>query len=173
MRADSRFGLAPRRGWLCWLRLERAVLANPRISRCAVSPSRTLLHSGMRRRWWASTSASETPTDTRSTSRTVGLGLWVGPDSVGVLQFVPGVEVAGHGEETVRVDAILDSQRFSDVLSRIGLSIWCKVLRFVWKAGSCGKGMGHPQDLDHPSRTAHPGDGVKDTFPISPSFCVV
>ena len=46
------------------------------------------------------------------------LGLWVGPDSVGVLQFVPGVEVAGRAEETVRVDAVLDSKRFSDVLSR-------------------------------------------------------
>ena len=46
------------------------------------------------------------------------LGLWVGPDSVGVLQFVPGVEVAGRAEETVRVDAILDSKRFSDVLSQ-------------------------------------------------------
>lgn len=46
------------------------------------------------------------------------LGLWVGPDSVGVLQFVPGVEVAGRTEETVRVDAILDSKRFSDVLSQ-------------------------------------------------------
>ena len=34
------------------------------------------------------------------------LGLWVGPDSVGVLQFVPGVEVAGRAEETVRVDAV-------------------------------------------------------------------
>ena len=31
--------------------------------------------------------------------------------------------------------------------------------------------MGHPQNLDHPSPTAHPGDGVKDTFPISP--CVL
>ena len=46
------------------------------------------------------------------------LGLWVGSDSVGVLQFVPGVEVAGRAEETVRVDAILDSKRFSDVLSQ-------------------------------------------------------
>jgi len=46
------------------------------------------------------------------------LSLWVGPDSVGVLQFVPGVEVAGRAEETVRVDAILDSKRFSDVLSQ-------------------------------------------------------
>ena len=46
------------------------------------------------------------------------LGLWVGPDSVGVLQFVPGVGVAGRAEETIRVDAVLDSKRFSDVLSR-------------------------------------------------------
>ena len=46
------------------------------------------------------------------------LGLWVGIDSVGVLQFVPGVEIASHAEETVRVDAILDSKRFSDILSR-------------------------------------------------------
>ena len=46
------------------------------------------------------------------------LGLWVGADSVGVLQFVPGAEIARHGEEMVRVDAVLDSKRFSDVLSR-------------------------------------------------------
>ncbi len=46
------------------------------------------------------------------------LGLWVGADSVGVLQFVPGAEIARYGEETVRVDAVLDSKRFSDVLSR-------------------------------------------------------
>lgn len=46
------------------------------------------------------------------------LGLWVGSDSVGVLQFDPGADIAGHGEELVRVDAVLDSKRFSDVLSR-------------------------------------------------------
>lgn len=46
------------------------------------------------------------------------LGLWVGADSVGVLQFVPGAEIARHAEEMVRVDAVLDSKRFSDVLSR-------------------------------------------------------
>ena len=46
------------------------------------------------------------------------LGLWVGVDSVGVLHFVPGVEIAGHAEETVQVEAVLDSRRFSDVLSR-------------------------------------------------------
>jgi hypothetical protein len=46
------------------------------------------------------------------------LGLWVGADSVGVLQFVPGAEIVGHGEMSVRVDAVLDSKRFSDVLSR-------------------------------------------------------
>ena len=46
------------------------------------------------------------------------LGLWVGADSVGVLQFVPGVQIAGNGEERVRVDAVLDSKRFSKVLSQ-------------------------------------------------------
>lgn len=46
------------------------------------------------------------------------LGLWVGADSVGVLQFISGTEIARHGDEMVRVDAVLDSKRFSDVLSR-------------------------------------------------------
>ena len=46
------------------------------------------------------------------------LGLWVGADSVGVLQFVPGAEIARRAEEVVRVDAVLDSKRFSDLLSR-------------------------------------------------------
>lgn len=46
------------------------------------------------------------------------LGFWVGVDSVGVLQFVPGVEIGGKKEGVVRVDAVLDSKLFSNVISR-------------------------------------------------------
>lgn len=46
------------------------------------------------------------------------LGLWVGADSVGVLQFVSGESLARRADAVVRLDAVLDSRRFSDVLSK-------------------------------------------------------
>ena len=46
------------------------------------------------------------------------LGLWLAGDSVGRLVFAEGEELDGKAEATVRLDAILDSKRFGDVLSR-------------------------------------------------------
>lgn len=46
------------------------------------------------------------------------LGLWVAGDSVGRLEFVPGEEIARRSEEQVRLNAILDSRKFGDVLSK-------------------------------------------------------
>ena len=45
------------------------------------------------------------------------LGLWVASDSVGILQFAPGERLARKSDAVVRLDAVLDSHRFSDVLS--------------------------------------------------------
>ena len=46
------------------------------------------------------------------------LGLWVGSDSVGILQFAPGERLARKSDAVVRLDAVLDSRRFSEVLSQ-------------------------------------------------------
>ena len=70
------------------------------------------------------------------------LGLWVGPDSVGVLHFVPGSEIARDGDEMVRVDAVLDSQRFSDVLSRNWFEYLVQGAPIRVEGWICGKAWG-------------------------------
>ena len=45
------------------------------------------------------------------------LGLWVGADSVGILQFAPGERLARKANAVVRLDAVLNSQLFSEVIS--------------------------------------------------------
>ena len=46
------------------------------------------------------------------------LGLWLAGDSVGRLVFAEGEELSRKTEATIRLDAVLDSKRFGDVLSR-------------------------------------------------------
>ena len=46
------------------------------------------------------------------------LGLWVARDSVGFLSFVPGEQIGRRTEAEVRLNAVLDSRVFGEVLSK-------------------------------------------------------
>lgn len=67
------------------------------------------------------------------------LGLWVAGDSVGVLRFVPEESIGRKSAAEVRLNAVLDSKRFGDVLSRNWLEFMVKgapIRVEGWVAGS-------------------------------------